>query len=128
MRLAIVGATGEVGRTALCILESRLPEIEEICLLASEKSIGQTLAFRGKTVTVQSAAQFDPNQADYAIFSAGSVVSKELATKFAAACCTVVDNSSQFRYDDDKLLIVPEVNMYFNAATRLVYIIFNLNS
>lgn len=127
MRLAIVGATGEVGRTALCILESRLPEIEEICLLASERSTGQTLAFRGRTVTVQSAAQFDPDQADYAIFSAGSAVSKELATKFAAAGCTVVDNSSQFRYDDDKLLIVPEVNGDLLAAAPRDSIIANPN-
>lgn len=110
MKLALVGATGEVGRTALKVLEERGFPAANLILLASPRSAGTAMAYAGESLIVEDVALFDPSRAQVAVFSAGSDVAREQAPRFVAGGCTVVDNSSQFRYDDDKLLIVPEVN------------------
>ena len=110
IRLAIVGATGLVGETALHILNEKNLPISALYLLASEKSAGAQYKFKEQLITVTSLLDFDFSLADYAIFSAGSDVAKEYAPIAANAGCVVVDNSSCFRYDSDIPLIVPEVN------------------
>lgn len=123
MRLAIVGATGEVGRTALTILGEQAWDLKELHLLASARSSGTQI---GRHV-VQDLARFDPSRADVAVFSAGSGVSADYAPRFAEAGCFVVDNSSQFRYDDDKELVVPEVNGARLSSLKTASIVANPN-
>ncbi|MET0289495.1 MAG: aspartate-semialdehyde dehydrogenase [Pseudoxanthomonas sp.] len=108
--VAIVGATGAVGETMLSILAEREFPIGRLFALASERSAGGEVDYRGSKITVQDLATFDPSQVDIALFSAGGGVSKEYAPKFAAAGAVVIDNSSAFRYDDDVPLVVSEVN------------------
>ncbi len=113
--VAIVGATGVVGETLLKILAERQFPIGKLYLLASERSAGGKLEYGAKTLTVQDLASFDPASPehggiDIALFSAGGSVSKEYASKFAAAGAVVIDNSSVFRQDDDVPLVVAEVN------------------
>ncbi|KGM55626.1 aspartate-semialdehyde dehydrogenase [Lysobacter daejeonensis GH1-9] len=108
--VAVVGATGAVGETMLAILAERKFPIDKLHVLASERSAGGTVEFRGREITVQDLATFDPTGVDIALFSAGGSVSKEYAPKFAAAGAVVIDNSSAFRYDDDVPLVVSEVN------------------
>ena len=108
--VAIVGATGAVGETMLSILEERKFPVENLYLLASERSAGQRLQFNGKNVTVQNLAEFDFSKADIGLFSAGGSISKEYAPKAGAAGCVVIDNTSEFRLDDDIPLVIPEVN------------------
>ncbi|NND82495.1 MAG: aspartate-semialdehyde dehydrogenase [Gammaproteobacteria bacterium] len=108
--VAVVGATGAVGETMLEVLEERNFPVHRIYLLASERSAGGTRKYAGKTTVVRDLAAFDFEQADIALFSAGASVSAKYAPKAAAAGCIVIDNTSQFRYDDDKPLIIPEVN------------------
>lgn len=108
--VAIVGATGAVGETMLAILAERKFPIGKLHVLASERSAGGTVEFRGDDLIVQDLATFDPSGVDIALFSAGGSVSKEYAPKFAAAGAVVIDNSSAFRYDDDVPLVVSEVN------------------
>lgn len=110
MRLAIVGATGEVGRTALSILTEGGWPVEVLIPLASARSAGLKVEAMGEEWPVEDLDSFDPSRVDVAVFSAGSSVSEVHAPRFVAAGCYVVDNSSQFRYDADKLLVVPEVN------------------
>lgn len=110
MKIAIVGATGMVGEVMLQILEARDFPISELMLVASERSIGKKLLFKGKEHTViglQTAVDAKP---DIALFSAGGETSLEWAPKFAAAGITVIDNSSAWRMDPSKKLIVPEIN------------------
>lgn len=110
-KLAIIGATGLVGRTALKVLEEKnLPNIE-YTLFCSKKSAGIKLHFLGKDYTTQELKDdsFDSNF-DFAIFSAGAETSKHFAPIAASKGCIVIDNSSAFRMDDDVPLIVPEVN------------------
>ena len=110
--VAIVGATGAVGEVLLELLEARDFPVENLYLLASERSAGMTLSFRGKRLTVQNLGDFDFSQADIGLFSAGGSISAEFAPKAAAAGCVVIDNTSHFRRDDDIPLVVPEVNSH----------------
>ena len=110
-RVAIVGATGEVGRTFLRVLEERNFPVDELLLFASERSEGTKLTFRGQEHEVK-ALNKQPSfkGIDIALFSAGGSISKEFAPKFAQDGAVVVDNSSAWRMDPDVPLIVPEVN------------------
>lgn len=111
IRMAIVGATGLVGRTALKVLEEKNLPIDEYVLFASSKSAGNKLNFMGRDYIVQELndLSFDSGF-DYAIFSAGGSTSKKYAPIAVSKGCIVVDNSSAFRMDDNVPLIVPEVN------------------
>ena len=108
--VAVVGATGAVGETMLAILAERNFPVGRLVALASERSAGGTVPWRGDEVVVHDLATFDPAGIDIALFSAGGGVSKAYAPKFAAAGAVVIDNSSAFRYDDDVPLVVSEVN------------------
>jgi aspartate-semialdehyde dehydrogenase len=108
--VAVVGATGAVGETMLSILAERDFPIASLSLLASSRSAGGEIDYRGEKFKVQDLADFDPKGVDIALFSAGGSVSKEFGPKFAAAGAVVIDNSSAFRYDDDVPLVVSEVN------------------
>lgn len=125
MRIAVVGATGMVGEVMLQVLEERNFPITELLLVASEKSVGKKMTFKGKEYTViglQTAVEAKP---DIALFSAGGNTSLEWAPKFAAAGTTVIDNSSAWRMDPDKKLVVPEINA--NSLTKNDKIIANPN-
>lgn len=108
--VAVVGATGAVGEAMIEILEQRNFPVGTIYALASERSAGKTLRFRGQSVTVTNLAEFDFTQTPIALFSAGGSLSAEFAPKAAAAGCVVIDNTSHFRRDEDIPLVVPEVN------------------
>ena len=110
MKVAVVGATGLVGTKILQVLEERNFPVDELFLVASEKSIGKKLKFKNKEYTIVSAADAIASKPDVAIFSAGGSTSLEVAPKFAEAGITVIDNSSAWRMDPSKKLIVPEVN------------------
>lgn len=110
MRIAVVGATGMVGRVMLQVLEERNFPITEIIPVASERSIGKTIEYRGKEykiVSMQDAVEMRP---DIAVFSAGGETSKQWAPKFAEVGTTVIDNSSAWRMDPNCPLVVPEIN------------------
>ncbi|HEY1900633.1 MAG TPA: aspartate-semialdehyde dehydrogenase [Steroidobacteraceae bacterium] len=108
--VAVVGATGLVGETLLTVLEERDFPVKQLFALASERSLGKSVTFRGKRHAVGDLAQFDFSQVDIGLFSPGGEVSREYAPKAAAAGCVVIDNTSEFRYLDDVPLVVPEVN------------------
>ncbi|WP_333784134.1 aspartate-semialdehyde dehydrogenase [Thermocrinis sp.] len=111
MRVAIVGATGEVGRTFLRVLEERNFPVDDLYLFASEKSEGTELIFRGEKFKVQALSkQSSFKGIDIALFSAGSGISKEYAPRFAKDGVLVIDNSSAWRLDPEVPLVVPEVN------------------
>ncbi|MDH3275804.1 MAG: aspartate-semialdehyde dehydrogenase, partial [Gammaproteobacteria bacterium] len=108
--IAVVGATGAVGESMLEILTQRDFPVSTVYALASERSIGKTVTYRNRDLAVDNLADFDFSKVQIALFSAGGSVSEEYAPKAAAAGCVVIDNTSQFRYDDDIPLVVPEVN------------------
>jgi aspartate-semialdehyde dehydrogenase len=108
--VAVVGATGAVGEAMLSILEERNFPVGEVYALASSKSVGKRIAFKGRSLMVEDLATFDFSKVQIGLFSAGGAVSAEYAPKAAAAGCIVIDNTSHFRYDDDIPLVVPEVN------------------
>ncbi len=108
--IAVVGATGVVGEAMLEILSERKFPVGEIHALASERSIGKTVSFGNRELNVEDLATFDFANVQIGLFSAGGSISAEYAPKAAAAGCVVIDNTSQFRYDDDIPLVVPEVN------------------
>lgn len=108
--VAVVGATGAVGEAMIEILAERNFPIEELYALASERSVDKTVLFGNQPIIVQDLAEFDFANVDIALFSAGGAISAQYAPIAAAAGCVVIDNSSQFRYDDDVPLIIPEVN------------------
>lgn len=110
VNLAILGATGVVGEAAIEILAQRQFPVKELFLLASERSEGASMMYKNRPLLVEDAAHFDFSKVDIAIFSAGAAVSAIYAPKAVAAGCIVIDNTAQFRYDDDVPLIVPEVN------------------
>lgn len=110
MRIAVVGATGMVGRVMLQVLEERNFPITEIIPVASERSIGKTIEYKGKEYKIVSMQDAVEMRADIAIFSAGGETSKQWAPKFAEVGTTVIDNSSAWRMDPDRPLIVPEIN------------------
>jgi aspartate-semialdehyde dehydrogenase len=112
VNVAIAGATGAVGEALLEVLEQRKFPVARLSLLASERSEGKRLQFRGKSVPVERLDNFDFSDTAIAFFSAGGDLSAQFAPKAAAAGCIVVDNTSQFRYDADIPLVVPEVNAH----------------
>ena len=111
-RVVVAGATGNVGREMLNILAEREFPIDELAVLASSRSAGEMADFgeTGKQYKIQNIEHFDPAGWDMALFAIGSEATKVYAPKFAAAGCTVIDNSSLYRMDPDVPLIVPEVN------------------
>ena len=109
-KVAILGATGAVGRTMLQVLEERSLPIDELVLLASERSAGSTVLFKGKELTVQAVSAESFEGVAVAIFSAGATRSREWAPIAVAAGATVVDNSSAFRMQPDVPLVVADVN------------------
>ena len=110
-KLALVGATGVVGRTALKVLEEKKLPIDEYSFFASKKSAGSKINFLGKDYIVRELNEHSFDEGfDFAIFSAGGETAKKYATIAAEHGCIVVDNSSAFRMDNDVPLIVPEVN------------------
>ncbi|MBN9483302.1 MAG: aspartate-semialdehyde dehydrogenase [Bacteroidetes bacterium 43-93] len=125
MRVAVVGATGLVGSTMLQILEERQFPVTELIPVASERSVGTKVKFMGKEYEVVNAETAISMKPAVAIFSAGGSISLELAPKFAAIGCYVIDNSSAWRMDPTKKLIVPEVNG--NVLTKEDLIIANPN-
>jgi aspartate-semialdehyde dehydrogenase len=110
MKVAVVGATGMVGNVMLQVLEERNFPVTELIPVASEKSIGQTIVFKGKEYKVIGLAQSVSLKPDIALFSAGGSVSTEWAPKFAQVGTIVVDNSSAWRMDPTKKLVIPEIN------------------
>ena len=125
MKIAVVGATGLVGSKMLQVLEERNFPVTELIPVASEKSIGKEVIFKNKKYKVVSAEDAIAAKPDIALFSAGGSTSLLLAPKFAAAGVTVIDNSSAWRMDATKKLVVPEVNA--NVLTREDKIIANPN-
>ncbi|MEM9787396.1 MAG: aspartate-semialdehyde dehydrogenase [Pseudomonadota bacterium] len=109
-RIAVVGATGNVGREMLNILDERAFPVDEIAVLASRKSLGTEVSFGEKTLTTKDLDTFDFTGWDIGLFAVGSEATKIYAPKAAKAGCVVIDNSSLYRYDADVPLIVPEVN------------------
>jgi len=126
-RVAVVGATGLVGETMIQVLEERNFPVSELHLLASNRSLGKRVDFKGCSLPVQELAGFDFSKADIGLFSPGAAVSREYAPKAAAAGCIVIDNTSEFRYYDDVPLIVPEVNPHAISAYKNRNIIANPN-
>lgn len=110
--VAVVGATGAVGETMLSILAERQFPVGKVYALASERSAGKKVAFGNSFLTVEDLATFDFSRVQVGLFSPGGAISREYAPKAAAAGCVVIDNTSEFRYDDDVPLIVPEVNAH----------------
>ncbi len=127
VNVAVVGATGAVGEVMIEILEERAFPVARLFPLASHRSAGKTVTFRGEQVRVQDLAHFDFSQVRIALFSAGGGVSAEYAPRAAEAGCMVVDNTSHFRYEPDIPLVVPEVNAHALAACRNRNIIANPN-
>lgn len=124
--LAIVGATGQVGRVMRALLEERNVAVDEVRFFSSARSAGTTLPFRGEDIVVEDVASADYSGIDVAVFSAGGAASLEYAPKFAAAGAVVVDNSSAWRKDPDVPLVVSEVNPH-QIANRPKGIIANPN-
>lgn len=112
MKVAVVGATGLVGTMMLRVLEERNFPVTELIPVASEKSVGKEVVFKGKSYKVVSAQDAIAKKPAIALFSAGGSTSLDLAPKFAAAGITVIDNSSAWRMDKTKKLVVPEINAH----------------
>lgn len=110
--VAVVGATGVVGETMLSILEQRDFPVDNVYAVASSRSAGSRIPFRGDELEVRDLEGFDFAGVDIGLFSPGASISKIHAPRAAAAGCVVIDNTSQFRYDDDIPLVVPEVNAH----------------
>ena len=125
MKVAVVGATGLVGTRMLEVLAERDFPVTELLPVASSRSVGRKVSFKGREWTVVSAEDAIAARPDLALFSAGAGASRELAPKFAEIGCRVVDNSSCWRMDPSKKLVVPEING--DAITTDDYIIANPN-
>ncbi|QDX24849.1 aspartate-semialdehyde dehydrogenase [Sphingomonas suaedae] len=128
-RVVVAGATGNVGREMLAILAEREFPIDELAVLASARSTGDMVDFgeTGKQYKIQNIEHFDPTGWDMALFAIGSDATKVHAPRFAAAGCTVIDNSSLYRMDPDVPLIVPEVNPEAIDGYKVKNIIANPN-
>ena len=109
-KVAIVGATGNVGREMLNILAERAFPVSEVVALASSRSIGQEVSFGDKTLKIKVLDHYDFTDTDICLMSAGGEISKAWSPKIGAQGCVVIDNSSAWRYDQDVPLVVPEVN------------------
>lgn len=127
VNVAVVGATGAVGEAMIAILEQREFPVATLYPLASARSAGKTVSFRGRAVTVRELAGFDFSAVQIALFSAGGSISAEYAPIAAKAGCVVIDNSSHFRRDEDIPLVVPEVNPHAIADYSRRGIIANPN-
>src|SRR5208337_2299829 len=125
--VAVVGATGNVGRQMLDILAEREFPADEVVALASRRSLGVEVSYGDRTLKVKALEHFDFSTIDICLMSAGSAVSKEWSPKIAAAGVVVIDNSSCWRYDSDVPLIVPEVNADAVSGFRKRGIIANPN-
>ena len=125
--VAVVGATGAVGEAMIAILEERNFPVRNLYPLASSRSAGKTVMFKGSSVRVTDLAEFDFSSVQIGLFSAGGSVSAEYAPKAAEAGCVVIDNTSHFRQDPDIPLVVPEVNPEALAGYSLRNIIANPN-
>src|SRR5450631_3218275 len=126
-KVAVVGATGNVGREMLAILAERTFPADEVVALASRRSLGTEVSFGDKILKIKALEHCDFSDVDICLMSAGSAVAKEWAPKIAAAGAVVIDNSSCWRYDADVPLIVPEVNADALAGFRKRGIIANPN-
>ena len=126
-RVAVVGATGLVGETMIRVLEERDFPVAELFALASNRSLGRSVQFRGRELPVLDLEGFDFARAQIGLFSAGSRISAKYAPQAVAAGCVVIDNTAQFRDDEDVPLIVPEVNAHAIPQYRQRGIIANPN-
>ncbi|WP_113907311.1 aspartate-semialdehyde dehydrogenase [Aliidiomarina celeris] len=127
VNVAVLGATGLVGKQMIECLEERKFPVKTLFPLASSRSAGKDIQFRGEELEVLDAETFDWSQVDIAFFSAGGSISALYAPRAAEAGCVVIDNTSQFRYEPDIPLVVPEVNGYALADFRNRNIIANPN-
>src|SRR6201988_522614 len=126
-KVAVVGATGNVGREMLTILDERKFPADEVVALASRRSVGVEVSYGDETLKVKALEHYDFSDVDICLMSAGGSVSKEWSPKIAAQGAVVIDNSSAWRYDSDVPLIVPEVNADAVAGFRKKNIIANPN-
>jgi aspartate-semialdehyde dehydrogenase len=130
-KVAVVGATGNVGREMLSILDERKFPVSEIYAIASRRSVGVECSFGDKTLKCKDLETFDFSKVDFVVMSAGGTVSKEWSPKIGLAGALVIDNSSAWRYDQDVPLVVPEVNAHvldgYLAKTKRKNIIANPN-
>lgn len=126
-KVAVIGATGNVGREMLNILSEREFPADEVFAIASRRSMGVEVSFGDARLKCRDLEQFDFRGVEFALMSAGSAVSKEWAPRIGAQGCVVIDNSSCWRYDPDVPLIVPEVNADAVAGFTKKYIIANPN-
>ncbi|MCP4781771.1 MAG: aspartate-semialdehyde dehydrogenase [Hyphomicrobium sp.] len=126
-KIAVVGATGNVGREMLNVLAEREFPADEVYAIASRRSLGAEVSYGDRTLKCQDLEQFDFSKADFCLMSAGSTVSKEWSPRITAKGCIVIDNSSAWRYDQDVPLIVPEVNADAIAGYTKKNIIANPN-
>jgi aspartate-semialdehyde dehydrogenase len=126
-KVAVVGATGNVGREMLAILSERGFDADEVVPLASRRSMGVEVSYGNRTLKVKATENHDFSDTDICLMSAGSDVSKEWSPKIAAKGCVVIDNSSCWRYDPDVPLVVPEVNADAVAGFKKKNIIANPN-
>ncbi len=127
LNLAIVGVTGAVGQQILKILAERNLAIGNLYLLASHRSVGQSIVFADQTYWIEDLADFDFSQADIAIFSVAANIAAEFIPKATTAGCIVIDKSSQFRYEPDIPLVIPEINPDDIALYQKRYIIASPN-
>jgi aspartate-semialdehyde dehydrogenase len=125
--VAVVGATGAVGETIMSILEERDFPVDNLYPLASERSAGKRIQFKGKSIVVEDLEKFDFSKAQIGLFSPGASVSAIHAPRAGEAGCVVIDNTSQFRRDPDIPLVVPEVNPHAIANYKPRNIIANPN-
>jgi len=125
--VAVVGATGLVGEMMVTVLEERAFPVSQLFPLASNRSLGRSVSFRGRSHPVRELSGIDFSQCDLALFSAGAAVSREHAPRAVAAGCIVIDNTSEFRYQDSVPLVVPEVNLQTLAGFGTSGIIANPN-
>src|SRR6476619_3892853 len=126
-KVAVVGATGNVGREMLNILDERKFPADEVVALASRRSVGVEVSYGDRTLKVKALEHYDFSDVDIGLMSAGGAVSKELSPKIGAAGVVVIDNSSAWRMDPDVPLIVPEVNADAVAGFTKKNIIANPN-
>lgn len=126
-KIAVVGATGNVGREMLNVLAEREFPADEVYAIASRRSLGAEVSYGDRTLKCQNLEQFDFSKADFCLMSAGSTISKEWSPRITAKGCIVIDNSSAWRYDQDVPLIVPEVNADAIAGYTRKNIIANPN-
>lgn len=125
MKIVVVGATGMVGQVMLKVLEERNLPITELIPVASERSVGKKITFKGQEYAIVSMQEAIDRKPEIALFSAGEKHPKQFAPKFAEAGTTVIDNSSAWRMEVDKKLVVPEINA--NVLTKEDKIIANPN-